>query len=69
MASTDGTAVLAEINNRLSTLETGMANSSNVAARVAQIEGQIAGNATAINNIAAKMQEMETQTAGIIDEY
>ena len=38
MATTDGTAVLAEIDNRLSTLETEMTGASNVASRVAQIE-------------------------------
>ena len=67
MAATDGAAVLAEINNRLNTLETGMTAANNVASRVAQIEMQIAGNASAINNVAAKIQEMEAQTAGIID--
>ena len=38
MVSTDGTAVLVEISNRLSTLETGMTEASNVASRVAQID-------------------------------
>ena len=67
MASTDGTSVLAEINSRLRTHETGMSGASTVASRVAHIETQIAGNSSALNNVAAKIKEMEAQTAGIID--
>ena len=67
MASTDGTAFLGECINWLNALETGMSGASNVASRVAQIEVQIAVDSSAINNVATKIQEMEAQTAGILD--
>ena len=62
MASTDGPAVLAEISNRLNSLEARMSGASNVAARAAQIEIQIAASASAITNVAAKIKEVEAQT-------
>ena len=67
MATTDGTAVLAEINNRLNAIEDGMCGASNVAARVAQIVNRIAASSSAITNMASKIQKMQAQAGGIID--
>ena len=67
MATTGGTAVLAEVNNRLSALVAGMSGASNCCIESAQIEMQIGGSSSAIPNVVAKIQEMEAQTAGIID--
>ena len=67
MPTTDRTAALAEINNRLSALEAGMSGASDVASRVAQIEIQIAGSSSAITNMASTFQDMEAQAGGSID--
>ena len=67
MAATDGTAVLAEIINRLSTLDAGMSGATGGASRVAQLEIQVAGNSSAMSNIASKAQEIETQVGGMMD--
>ena len=67
MAATDGTAVLAEINSRLTALEAGMSGASNASSREAQIEIQIARSSSAITNMVSTTQDMEAQTGGIID--
>ena len=67
MATTGGTAVLAEINNRLTALEAGMSGASNVASRVAHIEIQIAAGSSAISKMAFKIQQMEVHAGSIID--
>ena len=68
MAAADGTAVLAEIHNRLTALEARMAGASNVATRVAELENQIiamAANTSAIPTLASKIHEMEAQAGGM----
>ena len=67
MATTHGTAVLAEIHNRLTTLEAGMSGVGNVASRLAQSEMQIAASVSAISNIALKIHEIEGHIAGMMD--
>ena len=67
VAATDGTAVLAEIHNRHTSLQAGMSGASNVTSRVAQIEIQIAARSSAIANMASNIQEIEAQVGGMMD--
>ena len=70
MTTSDGTAVLAEIHNRLTTLEVGMSGASNVPSRVAEIENQtaaVAASISAIPYMASKIYEIEAQVGGMMD--